>query len=832
MRRPDQKTQGSPRQCRVSHFPFPVTGQRIIPATPVRRHAGALLGVFLAVFFSLVFVGWNQCAAGAEPVAGLTGYDVQGYAVEGKLMLSSNVLAHVFGKYTGTNVSLQKIVQAAADLQAAYQDEGYPAINIVIARQKITNGIVTMDVFQGAVAQIVVSGRRYLNSGVPAETETNLPAMEAPAVPETPAVAAITNAPAQPAVPLAPATPEQIKMARLALIQELVNPKPVDHRIHVVSTNAGPHFAVEHYVVTGNSVLTPQTIALALTNVDGAFGTNVSLDGIRTAVAELQGAYRSRGYVTVAVGLPQQKLTNATLKLQVTEGRLASIEVKGNRFFSSNNVMRALPGLHTNMILNGLVFQAELNRANANRDRQIYPVVSPGPDSGTSDLQLRVKDQLPLHGKVEFNNENSPGTPDMRINTSAVADNLWQMEHSLGVQYSFSPEEYKQGHIWDWYDEPAVANYSAFYRMPLGNPSSIEDAIDNNPGNFGYNEATRKFNLPPASGQAELNIYASRSTIDTGVGVLSDDTILNDPGVRSITSETDQQDNTINNDIGFRLSAPILPDDTLQSFLSGGVDYKSYQLDGYKTNIFTDTEITYDRNNRQTIRQIRSYNPVPDNTNGISGVTVSQLNYLPLNFRYDGSMHNQWGLSTFGLGLSGNVWFSGSVSNLHGITSSTKSSGHWVVVTPSFSQNFEFVPNWTTTVRADGQWANEPLISNEQFGGGGVNSVRGYHEGEVFGDTGWHVSVEQQTPPHVVGIAYGKTPLTIRGTVYMDYARVFLLDPQERPSETPLWGTGFGAVASVGSHFDARFLFSMPLLSAGTVESFQPFFNFALTAQF
>ncbi len=140
--------------------------------------------------------------------------------------------------------------------------------------------------------------------------------------------------------------------------------------------------------------------------------------------------------------------------------------------------------------------------------------------------------------------------------------------------------------------------------------------------------------------------------------------------------------------------------------------------------------------------------------------------------------------------------------------------------------------NWATTFRADGQWASEPLISVEQFGAGGVNSVRGYHEGEVFGDTGWHLSLEQQTPPLVVGNVYGGAPLAFRGSAYMDYARVYLLDPQGRQGSTPLWGTGFGFSASAGSHWQAQFLFSWPLLSAGTTPAYQPFFNFALTAQF
>jgi hemolysin activation/secretion protein len=216
-----------------------------------------------------------------------------------------------------------------------------------------------------------------------------------------------------------------------------------DTRVHVVATNGGPRFEVNRYVVTGNMVLSPEIVADVMTNVDGAFGTNVSFEGIRTSLLELQKAYRERGYVTVSVGLPQQKLTNATVKVEVTEGRLASITVAGNHYFNSNNIMRALPSLHTNTILNGQIFTAELNRANANQDRQIYPKIGPGPDPGTSDLRLDVKDRLPLHAKVELNNQSSPGTPDLRVNSSAVYNNLWQRENSLGVQYSFSPELYK-----------------------------------------------------------------------------------------------------------------------------------------------------------------------------------------------------------------------------------------------------------------------------------------------------------------------------------------------------------------------------------------------------
>ena len=36
---------------------------------------------------------------------------------------------------------------------------------------------------------------------------------------------------------------------------------------------------------------------------------------------------------------------------------------EGNRWFSSNNVMRALPDLRTNILLNAKIFQRELDAA-------------------------------------------------------------------------------------------------------------------------------------------------------------------------------------------------------------------------------------------------------------------------------------------------------------------------------------------------------------------------------------------------------------------------------------------------------------------------------------
>jgi hemolysin activation/secretion protein len=797
---------------------------------------------FFFLFLFCLMTGMGVNFARAQATNQPPHFNVTGYVVSDNALLPSNNWDAVLSKYTGANVSLDDIVKAATQLQGAYRDRGCTNASIAVSPDQIANGIVTLNVFQTVIPQVVVSGVRYIYStnGVVA---ASLPLITPVLVPPTPpeATPAPEVMPAVPALPAKPASPGDIAKARASLIQQMLqaDSEKEDNRIHVVSTNAGPRFPVERYRIMGNTVLSPQEIAMVLTNIDGDYGTNVSIDGIRTAIEQLQEAYRDRGYMTVAVGLPQQRLTNAVVKVQVTEGRLAIIDVEGNHYFSSNNVMRALPSLHTNMLLNGKVLQGELIRANANQDRQIYPVIGPGPDPGTSALTLHVKDQLPLHAKIDLDNFSSPATPDLRVNASGVYNNLWQLEHSVGVQYSFSPELYKTETHWNFYDLPQVANYSVFYRLPLGSPASLQNEINANPGSFGYSEATRKFNLPPAGGLPELTIFASRSTIDTGTSTTLNETLTtNNP----VISRSDYEHSpTINEDVAAHLDYPLSTSGNLQSLFSGGLDFKFFQVINYKTNVFTYVQTNIEGGVPTPVTTVQPSN-IP--------LTEDQVEYLPLSLRYTGNWNDPLGVSTIGLGFSANLWENSRYATtaydtngnalptvtIHGkkgfgfIAGSTLASGHWIVVNPSFSRTL-VIDGWTTLFRADGQWASEPLLSPEQFGAGGVNSVRGYPEGDAFGDDGWHVSLEQQTPLHTVGMISGGTPLTIAASIYLDYATVYLIDPSETP-EQRLCGTGFGFTAAAGSHWQARFLFSFPLISTADTPAYEPRFNFSLTAQF
>ena len=626
-----------------------------------------------------------------------------------------------------------------------------------------------------------------------------------------------TNLPAADALALA--------RARAALFQKMAELDAQEKRapyLPAAATNAGPRFDVEKYLISGNSILPPADIGEIFTNVPGAFGTNANFGGIRAALTYLQMAYRERGYVTVAVGLPQQKLTNATVKVQVTEGRLANINITGNRYFSDQNVMRALPSLHTNMLLNSHVLQRELDLANASRDRQIYPVIGPGPAPGTSELTLRVKDRLPLHMRMELNNIHTPNTPDLRANFNAEYDNLWDLEHQIGLQYNWSFDQYRSSRDY-WsspLDSPQIANYSGYYRMPLGRVSSAQEQINANPGRFGYNEVTHQFNMPPSTGRPDLTFYASRSISDTGVqyGPLI---VLTNTPLATLYAQNPGENITLNENLGTRVSIPLPPLQNLSSTLAFGVDFKRYRLTSYNTNDFITQLYRYDSNGNLLPPDEQ---PAPIHTPQGQPPRYTALDYLPFNVGLNGSRPDLLGTTYFNAQVNFNpLHFLSDDRDFQIAATNINARANYVTLQLGADRTQTIYRDWSVKLHGDGQWADGSLFSNEQYAMGGSSGVRGYSDGQAYGDTGWRLSVEPQTPLVNVGLVDGSQPLWFRGSVFVDYGEIYLLHPQAGvPSRESFWGVGWALVANIGDHLDARFTVAFPLIGLPGSPGFSP----------
>lgn len=686
-------------------------------------------------------------------------YRVSRYEIRGNTVLEPEATRSLFTNAVGTAVTLGCICRTLAALRQAYQQRGYIHVTVALPEQQLTNGVVLVDVIEGPPR--VQPANSFAGAISAATAHTNPPAPAA--------------------------------------------------------------FEVQRFRVVGNTVLSPAIIGQVITNVGGVFGTNVTFAGIRTVLTSLQKAYRERGYATVAVSLPAQRLTNATVHLLVTEGRLETIEVTGNRYFSSNNIIRALPSLQTNTIINSHVLQRELDAANQNRDRQIYPTLGPGLDPGTSALILRVNDRPPLHAHLEMDNYSTPGTPDLRVNAAAQYNNLWQREQQFGLAYSFSPQQFKtMGNTPDFgFNQPLISSYSAFYRLPLPGGETVSDQIAGST-KFGYQEATHQFLLPPASSPSELILYASASGSDTGVK-WGAPTVVSESSLLSIVSQDSGQNLTDNQNVGGQFRFPLISREHSSWSGSAGLDYKRFDLASYNANNFFITTITTNLFGAETNRSAAST---------AQPVVNQEVVYFPVNLGLNFTESDPGGSTAAGLELSGN--FTANNGDFAKAAYSTNAQALYAKAILSANRDQKLPAGCSLFVRANGQAATGALINDEQFALGGINSVRGYYEGDEYGDCGWSGSLELRSPyfqTQVAGISRS-FPTWLRASVFTDGGQRFLLEPNSAAATASLWSTGLGLSANINNHLDARLVIAWPLLTSANTLSGTTHAYFTIGGQF
>jgi hemolysin activation/secretion protein len=584
--------------------------------------------------------------------------------------------------------------------------------------------------------------------------------------------------------------------------------------------NAAPSteaaFNVAGYHVEGNTVLEPGKLDF-LTNYTG---TNVTLSRLREGLGQLQLLFRNLGFATISVTLPQQRLTNGIVEVKVIEGKLETINIVSNRYFSSNNVRRALPSLTTNILINTKWLQPELDRANLNPDRQIYPVISPGLQPGYTDLNLNVKDRLPLHGHIEFNDKSTPFTPLLRADAALQYNNLWQLNHQIGLQYDASPQTTKpDNYPLRFYDLPMVASYSGFYRIPFGSGPALREDYERLPVDFGYDQITHRFNLPPPSGSPELILYASRSTSDTALRYSPLTEVASSP-IAQITSQSAEQDLTITENIGGKYNVPIREFAGIRSTLSFGVDFKDYRALGFSTNLYSFF----------TTNTASGVTTVSNSTQRLQANTYHELSYEPLSVAWSGSRDDKFGSWSFN--YAEYIFlapFASGRTNFQAVAGSKEAGGNYTSVSASINREQKLPDEWSLLARGAVHWATAPLISNEQFPLGGTSGVRGYQEGENYSDNGWKLMLDLRSRPYNVGafpLEHGEVPAFVRPSIFTDYGEGYQLGRPGAVTDRQ-WGTGFGVFLTAGEHFEARLSLGWALLRTPTttVGSIQAYFS-------
>lgn len=146
--------------------------------------------------------------------------------------------------------------------------------------------------------------------------------------------------------------------------------------------------------------------------------------------------------------------------------------------------------------------------------------------------------------------------------------------------------------------------------------------------------------------------------------------------------------------------------------------------------------------------------------------------------------------------------------------------------------------------KVQGQVADGPLVSSEQFSVGGLDTVRGYLESETLADTGVVGSVELRTPDVGTWLQSqmkdgdGKAPgfATFnewRFFAFSDGGHSFILEPLPgQASHFDLWSYGVGARLKMFTYLNGMIALSMPMISQSFTHANDPHVNFRVWGEF
>ena len=381
-------------------------------------------------------------------------------------------------------------------------------------------------------------------------------------------------------------------------------------------------------------------------------GPGRTADDVEQARAALEKAYQAKGYQAASVQIPLQQASRGIVVLQVSEGKVGQLRVKGSRYFLPSAIKAKARSIAEGRVVNFNNVTRDIVALNTLPDRQITPALRAGAEPGTVDIDLTVKDTLPLHGSVELNNRYSADTSPLRLSGSLNYTNLWQAGHTIGASYQFSPQDLDEG-----------SAFSGFYIARLPNVEWLSLMV----------QGTKQNNNVSTLG---------------GVAVAGKSESL---GARAIIT---------------------LP--TGQNFfqsLNFGFDYKRYDQDVRIADTRTLTPITY---YPITAAYSATWAPKGSTTELNAGVTFG---VRASQRRSDEFENNRFDADANFIYLRGDL-------------------AH----TRDLPKGFEAYG------KVQGQIADQPLVTSEQFSGGGLGTTRGYLEAEVLGDNAVFGTVELRSP--------------------------------------------------------------------------------------
>jgi hemolysin activation/secretion protein len=241
---------------------------------------------------------------------------------------------------------------------------------------------------------------------------------------------------------------------------------PIEQPVAVTEAQVpeGDKVAVKKIEVIGATFISAKKISKITKPYENKDLSMRSMQEIANKITDL---YRQSGYITSRAILPPQKVEGGVLKIEVVEGRMGTIQVQGNKYFSSALIKRKID-LKPGQAFDYAKLQDNLSLINQYPDRKVQTVLKPSETQGATDLILNVKDTLPVHIGGSYDNYGSRYLRRSRYEGYVTDNNLLGFDDIMTVMYQVAEGQ-------DTYSLTSVR-----YLVPVTNNTQIGFAASKN----------------------------------------------------------------------------------------------------------------------------------------------------------------------------------------------------------------------------------------------------------------------------------------------------------------------------------------------------------------
>jgi hemolysin activation/secretion protein len=248
--------------------------------------------------------------------------------------------------------------------------------------------------------------------------------------------------------------------------------------------------------------------------------------------------------------------------------------------------------------------------------------------------------------------------------------------------------------------------------------------------------------------------------------------------------------------LGTRIILALPSENDLFHSLSFGIDYKHY-------------------NNAVTLAGIASATPIT---------------YYPITVGYNATINGKGSVTEFNGGVTYGLRGFGSRSSKFD-QNRYKADANFLYLRADLSRTQKLPGGFELFGKVQGQIADQPLVSNEQFGGGGLGTVRGYLEAEVVGDNAAFGTLELRGPQMPGWLPWKGNTLQLY--IFGEGGLVTMRDPLPEQQESfKLASIGLGGRLQLLDYLNGSIDLALPLVSQAETQAYHPFLAFRIWADF